>query len=146
MPSQKKNIPIKAVLRDYFSNERITIGKLGKLTPKQAEQIQKILTRPAFVHKGSCIQTMTLNRYINAEIGQKPFFLYYCDDHGDFECSFYFGDTQKCVVHTNRKMTEEQQCKICRRNLRDGKCLDETMRKTLGKVLYPHHYLKNKQK
>ena len=48
---------------------------------------------------------------------------------------------QKCSDKTDR-----EKMNICERNLRNGKCCDPLIRRTLGAVLYPQFYANEKQK
>jgi hypothetical protein len=43
-------------------------------------------------------------------------------------------------------LDETGKIKRCARNLKNGKCLDEFIRNTLGVALFPEHYAKDKQK
>lgn len=50
-----------------------------------------------------------------------------------------------CAPHINNY---SPYCKVsdCAHNIATGKCRDEFMQKTVGAILYPQHYAKNKQK
>ena len=143
MGIKKQNIPVNIVLGDYYDNFCSYIGKLGDVSPAQAQQIIDGFAK-AKINDNSCIQTMSLERTETVQFGRPPF---QNNAHGriDMECLFYFGNNPKCAeCRTNKEMTEEQKYKTCHRNFRNGRCVDKNMREILGKVLYPQHYGKLK--
>lgn len=138
---KKKNIPVNIVLHDYCGDFSRYIGKLGNVTPAQAQQIVDAFSK-AKIDENSCIQTLSLEYNTNVQFGRTPFQnnMY---SSINMENLFYFDGMPKCVAH-HHKMIEEAKYIRCRRNFCSGKCVDKNMREILGKILYPQHYEKQK--
>lgn len=141
---QKKSIPVHIILPDYCNDFSPYIGELGNVTPAQAQQIVDAFSK-ASIDENSCIQTMSLEHKTTVQFGRTPF---QNNIHGSIEMEnlFYFDNMPKCTACNNKVMTEEEKYKTCHRNFRNGRCVDKNMREILGKILYPQHYAKDKQK
>lgn len=96
------------------------------------------------VAPNACIKTLSLALSDKVSFGHIP-------GYGaryrslDIDGLFYY-DTKPQCAKTNRKMDDTSKLKYCARSLRAGKCCDEFIKNTLGAILYPQHYGKNKQK
>ena len=61
----------------------------------------------------------------------------------DIDGLFYCDAYPQCKK-TIRKMDDTSKLKCCARNLRSGNCTDEFIKNTLGAILFPQHYGKQK--
>lgn len=142
MANKKQRIPVQIVLCDYYSDFDRFIGKLGTVSPTQAQQIVDAFST-AKITPNSCIQTMSLQRTDTVQFGCTPF-NNQTFSKIDLEALFYFGNRPKCKNCNTKTMTEEQKYKTCYRNFRKGNCIDPNMREIIGKKILPHLYDKQK--
>lgn len=90
----------------------------------------------------ACIKTLNMEFNDRVTFGQMPGFGARYRSL-DISGLFYLDDNPQCC-QTARKWNETAKLKYCVRNLRAGKCTDEFIKNTLGAILYPQHYGKQK--
>ncbi len=125
------------------------IATLGTLPVEKILKLHKKLGTQK-MKKNSCVDRITAEytntRYLCYDKWHK-----YCDSssHSSYNLygMFYMHEEYlpPCAGHKKPK-TEEQMIRMCARNLRHGRCVDEYMKKTLGVALFPDKYAKEHQK
>ncbi|MBQ3039106.1 MAG: hypothetical protein IJD41_00930 [Alphaproteobacteria bacterium] len=127
-------------LMDIFANPRQS-AFLGLIqnSPKLQELLQHDNVAP-----NACIKTLSMQFNDQVHFGNIP-------GAGnryrslDIDGLFYLDTNPQCATKTNtRKWTDKKKLLCCARNLRTGKCTDEFIKNTLGAILYPQHYGKQK--
>lgn len=145
----KKNIPVNFVVTDQYNTEFDTfIQKMGKISLQDLDFLMTEFSDPKNrIAANSCAKTISLEHRDTVNYGSNPFNKRRIRTL-EISNIFYFDHTTPmCAPHKRSAYTcTEQKMAICCKNLRDGKCCDEFMRRTLGAVLYPQHYAKDKQK
>ncbi|MBP3545382.1 MAG: hypothetical protein J6J82_03695 [Alphaproteobacteria bacterium] len=138
MSKQTNNIPINFLVYEPYNDFPQTI-RLGRITQSQAlETIDKFRnSRPT---EKACLKSLQVNY---TDIVNFESFKTYGKKHGVLNISgMFFPDYKpKCAKCKNEDLAK---VKCCARNLRAGKCQDEFIRKTLGAILFPQHYGKQK--
>ena len=141
MDKSQKNIPVNLVAYEPYENFPIPIASLGKISIKEVEFLMDKF-KQNFSTQKSCIVSMTLEYIDRTHFGRKI-------GGGirfqalDISGMFYPDRTPMCGKPSKR-MTDEQKIRRCARNLQNGTCCDEFIRTTLGAILYPQQYTKQK--
>ena len=141
MPNPKPLIAVNFV--EYVPHESIPnhIKTLGYISDADAQKLMDTFNT-SDVAQNACIKTLSMELNDKVSYGKMPGFgMRYrsLDIDGLFYC-----DTYPQCTKTIRNMDELSKTKHCARNLRAGKCTDEFIRNTLGAILYPQHYGKQK--
>ena len=144
MSDTKKNIAVRFVKFEQDEKHPDTIGFLGNISDDERIKIMDAFSAhtPA---ANACIPHMTLDFQDKTYYGHAPWnydrypFLY-------LYSMFRLTNKMPKCGKQDCKLDEEAKIKRCARNLKNGKCQDEFMRNTLGAILYPQHYAKDKQK
>ena len=113
--------------------------KLGNITQIQAINLVNILKKSSPA-KTACIKSLNAKYTYNADFDSLKKDL---KNYGTLELSgiFYPDNKPQCAKCRNEDLAK---AKCCARNMRAGKCQDEFIRKTLGAILFPQHYGKQK--
>lgn len=137
MPKKQNKIPVRFVIPDQYDIFMSTNINLGFVSPEQAHQIiDKFKThKPA---KNACIKdlSITLKEYVH--------FCRHGNEHDsslDLSGMFYPDDKPICAKCIPSDIATVN---CCARNLRAGKCQDNFIKQTLGAILFPQHYGKQK--
>lgn len=143
MPDPEKNIPVNFVQYEPYEHFPNHIASLGCLTRCELDTLMEKLST-SNVAVNACIKNLNLEytestgfgRAIGGNKRRRSL---------SIDGMFYFDQYPQCGKQ-NCNLDEEAKIKRCARNLKNGKCQDEFVRNTLGAILYPHHYAKDKQK
>ena len=138
MQKKPNNIPVRFLVYEIYNDFPQTI-KLGNITQTQAlELIEKF--RNNLPIKTACLKslTATYTDTVNFESSKT-----YGKEHGFLNISgMFFPDYKpQCAKCKNEDLAK---AKCCARNLRAGNCKDEFIKNTLGTILFPQHYGKQK--
>ena len=127
-------------LMDIFANPRQS-AFLGII--QNSPKLQELL-RHGNVAPNACIKTLSMQFNDQVHFGN-------ISGAGnryrslDIDGLFYLDTNPQCVIKANsRKWTDKKKLLCCARNLRAGKCTDELIKNTLGAILFPQHYGKQK--
>ena len=137
MSKRQNKIPVRFVIPDQYDIFMSTNIDLGFVSPEQAHQIiDKFKThKPA---KNACIEdlSITLEEWVH--------FCRHGNEHYsslDLSGMFYPDKMPQCVKCIPSDIAKAN---CCARNLRTGKCQDKFIKQTLGAILFPQHYGKQK--
>lgn len=149
----KKDIPVKFIVTDAYDPEFSSFEQeLGKINHADLEWLMsEFSNKQNTVKSDSCVHTMSIQHLDTVNFGIHPF---NNKRNQSVEISniFYFTYAKpKCIkLSRDAKLShgtdEDVKMDICCKNLADGKCCDEFIRRTLGAILFPQHYAKDKQK
>lgn len=140
MPDIKKNIPVHFVQYEPYEHFPNHVASLGCLTYSELDTLMEKLSTPNMAIN-ACIKTLNLEytestgfgRIIGNERRRSL----------SIDGMFYFDQYPQCGKQ-NCKLDEKAKIKRCARNLKNGKCCDEYIKNTLGAILFPQHYGKQK--
>lgn len=137
MQKKPKKVPVKFTVPDQYDSFMSHTRQLGFISPEQAHQIiDEFKThKPA---KNACIKSASV------EFEEWTHFGPYNNEHFSWlniSGMFYPDNTPQCA-----KCIPSDIAKVncCARNLRAGKCQDDFIKQTLGAILFPQHYGKQK--
>ena len=143
MSNSEKNIPVHFVSYEPYEHFPDIVATLGHISEAERQSLMSAFNTktPA---PNACIRSMTLEYSDHTFFGRVPG---NCDRYRSLELSnmFYFDKMPQCQK-CSKNIKETTKIKRCARNLKDGKCVDEFIRNTLGAILYPQHYAMEKQK
>ena len=113
---------------------------LGTITPDQAKQLSDAINN----HHNT--PNACINGIITQEYKTENWLHTFQTTDNELLITHLFWQNPKRPLCCNRKQTKNHVAltKMCARNLTLGKCRDEFMRNTLGKILFPNIY--NNQK
>lgn len=127
-------------LMDIFANPRQSVF-LG--TVQNSKKLQELLQNDT-VAPNACIKTLSIQFSDHVHFGKIPGNAQRYRSL-DIDGLFYLDTNPQCVKNTNnRKWNDTAKLKCCANNLCTGKCTDEFIKNTLGAILYPQHYGKQK--
>ena len=141
MSDTKQNIPVNMVAYEPYENWPTHISLLGYVTHNTIENLMNVFAS-ATPDKNACILSMGLQYTDRVRFGRTY-------DAGartpqlDLDGMFYPDRYPKCCAQ-KKNQTDAQKIKRYAKNLRNGKCCDEFIQKTLGMILFPEHYAKQK--
>ena len=125
---------------EHFPNHVKTLGYISDTDALKLTDAFNTST----VAPNACIKTLSIQFTDHVHFGNTP-------GTGtryrslDIDGLFYLDTNPQCVKNTNtREWTDKKKLLCCARNLRTGKCTDEFIKNTLGAILYPQHYGKQK--
>lgn len=139
----KKNIPVNFVQYTQYENHPDHIACLGYIGSDELKELMNVFNTNK-IAPNACIYSLSLSYSQKTNFGRTAI----GNKHNrvlDIDGMFYYNQYPQCGKQ-NCPLNEEDKIKRCARNLRNGKCLDEFIRNTLGAVLFPEHYAKDKQK
>ncbi|MFQ6702588.1 MAG: hypothetical protein ACLRFO_00085 [Alphaproteobacteria bacterium] len=143
MSNSEKNIPVHFVSYEPHEHFPDIIATLGHISEAERQSLMSAFNTKTSA-PNACIKTLCLEYSDKARFGNVPSFgPRYSSLNLD---GLFYYDTKPQCAKTNRKMDNTSKLKYCARNLKDGKCVDEFIRNTLGAILYPQHYAMEKQK
>lgn len=143
MTTNRKDISVNFVLYEPYETFPDIVAHLGKISDNDLNKIMSAFNTSA-IAPNACIKSLDLNYQDNVKFGRIPGNSKR-DRTLELDSMFYFDTTPMCGK-PNCKLDNTAKIKRCARNLKNGKCVDEFIRNTLGAVLYPQHYAKDKQK
>lgn len=147
MPDTKRNILVKFIVTDAYDPEFYSFEQeMGKIDRNNLEWLMSEFSdEKNTVTTGSCVRTMSMQLMDTVNFGRNPF---HNKRNRSVEVSniFYFSDAKPKCTSVPHGADEDMKMGICCKNLADGKCCDEFIRRTLGATLFPQHYAKDKQK
>lgn len=128
---------------EYVPYESIPnhIETLGHISSADAKKLMDIFST-SDIAPNACIKTLCLRYQDQVNFGQIPSGAHRYRSL-DIDGLFYYDTIPQCATR-KRKWDDEKKLKHCARNLRTGKCTDEFIKNTLGAILYPQHYGKQK--
>ena len=137
MQKKPKKVPVKFTVPDQYDSFMSHTYQLGFVSPEQAHQIiDEFKThKPA---KNACIKSASIAFEEWTHFGP------YNNEHFSWLniSGMFFPDDKpicaKCIPSDIAKVN------CCARNLRAGKCQDNFIKQTLGAILFPQHYGKQK--
>ena len=144
---KNKRIPVNFVVTDRYDTTLDTFTqKMGDITLQDLDFLMfEFSDSKNSSNTRSCATTMSLEHRDTVNYGPNPF---HNRRSRSLEISniFYFDyTTPKCERMKRSDYTcTEQKMAICCKNLKNGKCCDEFIRNTLGAILFPQHYGKQK--
>ena len=123
---------------ENIPNHIVTLGYIDNA------DLQKLMTvfNTSDVAPNACIKTLCLQYQDQVNFGQIPGGTQRYRSR-DIDGLFYCDTNPQCGK-TTRKLDDTAKMKHCARNLRTGKCTDEFIKNTLGAILFPQHYGKQK--
>ncbi|MBQ2017578.1 MAG: hypothetical protein II208_03590 [Alphaproteobacteria bacterium] len=143
----EKDTPVKFIVTDAYDPEFSSFEQeIGKISHTDLEWLMSELSNEQnTVKPNSCVRTMSIQHLDTVNFGMNPF---HNKRNQSVEISniFYFTDTKPKCTSVPRGADEDTKMNICYKNLAEGKCCDEFIRRTLGATLFPQHYAKDKQK
>lgn len=130
---------------EYVPYESIPnhVKTLGYISEQDALKLMDIFNT-SDVAPDACIKTLSMELTDKVSYGKIPGYAMRYRSL-DIDGLFYLDTKPQCGTPSN-KMSDTAKLKHCARNLRAGRCTDEFIKNTLGAILYPQHYGKNKQK
>lgn len=139
----EKNISVNFVQYEAYEPFPNNVATLGCINLTERDKLMNVLNTNC-VAADACIRSLGLSYTDHVNFGHM---LGQTKRNRtlNIDGMFYFDQDTKCGT-PNPHMDEEAKIKRCARNLKAGKCRDEFMRKTLGAILFPQHYAKDKQK
>ena len=143
MSNTEKNIPVNFVQYEQYEHFPNHIASLGCITRVELDALmEKLSTRN--VAPNACIKTLNLEYSEHTGFGN----VFGSNERRrslSIDGMFYFDQYPQCGKK-NCTLSEADKIKRCARNFKNGQCCDEFIRNTLGAILYPQHYAKDKQK
>lgn len=109
---------------------------LTYITPETKKQLFNALSAEKPLSEKSCIEQFSMNYKETIAFSQQK-------KCSLTVCPLWFKKPVACEKMQNLYKSNKQ---TCAENLRAGKCQDPLMRRTLGALLFPHLYAKDKQK
>lgn len=143
----EKDIPVKFIVTDAYDPEFSSFEQeIGKISHTDLEWLMSELSNEQnTVKPNSCVRTMSIQHIDTANFGVTPF-RNKRNQSVEISNIFYFTDTKPKCTKISHGADEEVKMNTCYKNLAEGKCCDEFIRRTLGATLFPQHYAKDKQK
>lgn len=141
MSTTEKNIPVHFVMYIPYEHFPDVIETLGYISGPEQQYLMSAFDTKTYA-PDACIRTLSLDYSDHTHFGRA---LGGIGHHRSLELGnmFYFDQKPKCSKQ-NCKLDEAAKIKHCARNLKNGKCCDEFIRNTLGAILFPQHYGKQK--
>lgn len=142
MTNNKKDIPVNFVAHEPYSEYPDVIAKLGNISFTDLLKIMNTFSTEK-AKPNACIYCLSAEYNDTVRLGRTA---WHQRRYNSLNLSqmFWLDNTPQCG-EPNSHMDEVAKIKRCARNLKNGKCRDEFIRNTLGAVLFPQHYAKNKQ-
>lgn len=138
-----KNIPVNFVQYEPYEHYPNHVAHLGHIGSDELNELMSVFNTNK-IAQNACICSLNLSYLEQTRFGRIPGGnKHYCVL--DIDGMFYFDQYPQCGK-PNCQLDETGKIKRCARNLKNGKCRDEFIRKTLGVALFPEHYKKDKQK
>ena len=149
----EKDIPVKFIVTDAYDPEFSSFEQeVGKINHTDLEWLMSELSnKQNTVKPDSCVRTMSIQHLDTVNFGVNPF-RNKRNQLVEISNLFYFTNTKpKCTkISHGAKLShgadEEAKMNTCYKNLAEGKCCDEFIRRTLGAILFPQYYAKDKQR
>jgi hypothetical protein len=140
MKDQAKTTVVNFIEYEPYDEFPTTTIKLGKITSEQVFQLLE-----AFGTNNSapnaCIKSLSMDYRNCVQFGPNNKNENKNNSELNLTGMFFPANNPQC---TNCKGSDSAKVKSCARNLRAGKCQDEFIKNTLGKILFPQHYGKQK--
>lgn len=147
MTDSKKNIHVNFVAYELYEPIPTFATTIGMATPAQAQQIMDALVANHDTAGACCIRQICAEykNYVSLKRPVLPGVNPSLNQNASLDLTpiFYYSTKQLCYS-SNHFFSDEKRMQRCARYLRDGKCTDEFMRKTLGAILFPYYYGKQK--
>lgn len=143
MSNTDKSIPVHFVQYEPYEHFPTHIASLGCITRNELDILMEKLST-------SDIAPNTCIKMLNLEYNEHTRFGHAIGGHElrrslSIDGMFYFDQYPQCGK-PNCNLSEADKIKRCARNLKNGQCRDEFIRNTLGAILFPQHYAKDKQR
>ncbi len=135
-----KNIFVNFVHYEPYEPYPDTIAYLGDITNSECMQLMDTFTTQS-VLPNACIRHMSLEFIDKTYFGRAP---WHQDRRRTLNLSSMFYNNMPKCGQQNCELDDTAKIKRCIRNLRAGKCQDEFIRNTLGAILFPYYYGKQK--
>lgn len=147
MPNTKKSIAVNFVGYEPYEPVPTFTTTIGMATPAQAQQIMDALVANHDTAGACCIHQLRAE-YKHYTSLARP------DSTGkngslnqhqslDLMPTFYYNNKQLCYP-SNHRFSDEKRMQRCAKHLRAGKCIDPFIRQSIGAILYPELYTKQK--
>lgn len=147
MTDSKKNIHVNFVAYELYEPIPTFATTIGMATPAQAQQIMDALVANHDTAGACCIRQICAEykNYVSLKRPVLPGVNPSLNQNVSLDLTpiFYYSTKQLCYS-SNHFFSDEKRMQRCARNLRAGKCTDEFIKNTLGAILYPQHYGKQK--
>lgn len=130
---------------EYIPYESIPnhIKTLGYISDADAQKLMDTFNT-SDVAPDACIKTLSMELNDKVSYGKIPGFGVRYRSL-DIDGLFYYDTTPQCADSARKQeWNDAKKLKCCARNLRTGKCRDEFIKNTLGAILFPQHYGKQK--
>lgn len=149
MADSKKNVHVNFVAYEQYEPIPTFATKIGMATPAQAQQIMGALVANHDTAGACCIRQICAEykNYVSLKRPVLPGVNPFLNQNVSLDLTpiFHYSTKQLCYS-SNHFFSDEKRMQRCAHHLRDGKCVDPFMQKTIGAVLYPQHYVTQKQK
>ncbi len=147
MTDSKKNIHVNFVAYELYEPIPTFATTIGMATPAQAQQIMDALVANHDTAGACCIRQICAEykNYVSLKRPVLPGVNPSLNQNVSLDLTpiFYYSTKQLCYS-SNHFFSDEKRMQRCARHLRDGKCTDEFIKNTLGAILFPQHYGKQK--
>ena len=147
MTDSKKNIHVNFVAYEQYEPIPTFATTIGMATPAQAQQIMDALVANHDTAGACCIRQICAEykNYVSLKRPVLPGVNPSLNQNVSLDLTpiFYYSTKQLCYS-SNHFFSDEKRMQRCARNLQNGKCQDEFIKNTLGAILFPQHYGKQK--
>lgn len=147
MTDSKKNIHVNFVAYEPYEPIPTFTTTIGMATPAQAQQIMDALVANHDTAGACCIRQISAEykNYVSLKRPVLPDVNPSLNQNVSLDLTpiFYYSTKQLCYS-SNHFFSDEKRMQRCARRLCDGKCTDEFIKNTLGVILFPQHYGKQK--
>ena len=143
MTNNKKDIPVNFVAYEPYSEQPDVIANLGYISFTELKKIMNAFSTEK-AKLNACIYCLSAEYNDTVRFGRTAWHQRRYNSL-DLSQMFWLDNNPQCGNIT-RQLNEIAKIKHCARNLKNGKCCDEFIRNTLGTILFPQHYAKEKQK
>lgn len=137
----EKNINVNFVKYEPYEHFPDIVAHLGRISDDELNEIMTTFSTHN-IAPNACIQTLCLDFCDHTNFGRTIG----CNNRYrtlDLGNMFYFDAMPQCGKQ-NCTLDETAKINRCARNLKNGKCRDEFIKNTLGAILYPQHYGKQR--
>lgn len=135
-----KNIFVHFVHYEPYEPYPDIIAHLGEISDSERTQLMDAFSQhtPAL---DACVRQMSLEFIDKTYFGRTPWAQ---ERYRTLNLSSMFYNQMPKCGQQNCKLDDSAKIKRCARNLKNGKCQDEFIKNTLGAILFPQHYGKQK--
>lgn len=138
MANSEKDISVNFVSYEPYEHFPKTIEQVGCITESELKFLMSAFdTKSA---PNACISSMNLEFSEETLFGSHS----HCRYRSLALSEMFSRHTKPLCCKCSDKIKETTKIKRCLNNLKNGKCCDEFIRNTLGAILYPQHYGKQK--